>query len=355
MATSIDVPDDVDEDQIFQLATALTGLSTELWRCYEFPASASKSLEVNSEGWRRQSSRNHFDDVVPTLERSKVPGGDLLLSYDPVQYAADRVADALAVIDRPSLLRAVIDDVTAELKAVEACELGDLSERGAQAVLLSRESASPLQVAAAHDLLDEDPLGSLRLLREVEPTAAAVAAAHWLHAAARIALGESGVTAIRRVVQMADDIEPMPVATLGCVLEAMESGASATDVVSGLIREAISVGQGSVPLDSIADIWNRAEQLREIVMRFGADPDDDALVQLSILDPGRPALDLLEDLLAGIRGCGLLYVEETASDFCDSIDGEDSDEDEDFDDGSAMAWDMFKDELRAEAAEGRSE
>lgn len=356
MATSLAVPEDVDEAQIFQLASALTGLSTELWRCYEFPASASKSLEINSEGWRRQHNREAFDNVILTLQHPILQEGDRLISYIPVQYAADRVADTLGIINQPSLSKSVIDDVASELNAVEACELGDLSGRGAQAVLLNRESASPVQVSAAHDLLQDDPLGSMRLLQEVEPVAAAIAAAGWLHAAARIASDETGETAIHQVVQMADDIEPMPVTTLGYVLKAMEAGPSATDVVTGLIHEAVLVADGGMPLESMADIWDRAEQLREIAGRIGEDPDDEALVRLSILDPRRPALDLLEDLLAGIRGCGLLYVEERASDFYDALDDEDSDENEDFDDeGSAIAWDTFKDMLRAQAPEGASD
>lgn len=354
VATSLAVLEDVDEAHIFQLASALTGLSAELWRCYEFPASASKSLEINSEGWRRQENREAFDNVIPTLERPTVQEGDRLISYIPVQYAADRVADALGIINEPSLSKAGIDDVASELNAVEACELGDLSGRGTQAVLLNRESASPVQVSAAHDLLEDDPLGSPRLLQEVEPTAAAIAAARWLHAAAGIAAAETGA-AIDQIVQMADDIEPMPVTTLEHVLKAMEAGASATDVVTGLIREAVFVADGSMPLESMADIWERAERLREITGRIG-DPDDETLVRLSILDPRRPALDLLEDLLEGIRGCGLLYVEETASDSYDAIDGEESDENEDSDDdGSATAWDMFKDILRDEKPAGASD
>jgi hypothetical protein len=46
-------------------------------------------------------------------------------------------------------------------------------------------------------------------------------------------------------------------------------------------------------------------------------------VRLTPLDPRRPARDLLEDLLSGIRGCRLLYVEHPD---VESEDGEEADD-----------------------------
>jgi hypothetical protein len=67
-----------------------------------------------------------------------------------------------------------------EIAAIERAELGDLSGRAAQAVLLTRQDASPVQVAAA-DTLAGSLLGGDQLLT-LDPTAACGAAAHWLYA-----------------------------------------------------------------------------------------------------------------------------------------------------------------------------
>jgi uncharacterized protein YciW len=78
------------------------------------------------------------------------------------------------------------------LAFVEQAERGDLSGRARQAVALSRADVSPIQVAAAHDLFQEHPLGSPKLFEVVDPAAAAVAAAHWLQAAADVAAEVAG-------------------------------------------------------------------------------------------------------------------------------------------------------------------
>jgi hypothetical protein len=58
------------------------------------------------------------------------------------------------------------------------------------------------------------------------------------------------------------------------------------------------------------------------------DPDDEATpVRLTLLNPQRPALDLLEDLLTGIRGCRLVYEKyveagdaaSTDTQFCEAV------------------------------------
>jgi hypothetical protein len=51
------------------LAAELSGLSEALWRCYTHPASAANSVEVNTEGWRRQETRNGFAEVVASILR----------------------------------------------------------------------------------------------------------------------------------------------------------------------------------------------------------------------------------------------------------------------------------------------
>src|SRR2546421_6218533 len=55
----------------------------------------------------------------------------------------------------------VATDAEAEIAAIGKAELGDLSGRARQAVVLTRQDASPVQVAAADGLLHQDPLGAV--------------------------------------------------------------------------------------------------------------------------------------------------------------------------------------------------
>ena len=143
------------------LAVELSGLSRALWRCYTHPASTADSFEVNSEGWRREQSRSEFGSVVDHLRRPNLPDehGYLMVSYDPVEERAHRTGRCLHHAGDPDLTTAVIGDVEAELAAVQRAELGDLSGRAVQAVQLTRQDASPVQVAAANEILAKDPLG----------------------------------------------------------------------------------------------------------------------------------------------------------------------------------------------------
>ena len=118
-------------------------------------------------------------------------------------------------------------EVKTELEAVEKAELGDLSGRSRQAVALARADASPAQEAAADRLLHDAPLGSDALMSELDATAAAVAAAHWLKAAAEVAADESSL-APEQVVMEADNIEALPHETPTLVLQSLALGRSPT-------------------------------------------------------------------------------------------------------------------------------
>ena len=191
--------------------------------------------------------------------------------------------------------------------------MGDLSGRSVQAVVLSRTSASPVQVAAADALLRQEPLGRPELFTAVDPTSAAVAAAHWLHAAATVAADASGYD-LTRVVAAADDIEDVPFATPTMVLEMMHAGASPHEAVVALISEAMDIAEGKLPnlpglMQALTEATENAERLDD------SNGDVDALemllgqIRTTPLDTSRPAPDLLEDLLTGIYACALLYRE----------------------------------------------
>ncbi|MEV0569419.1 hypothetical protein [Dactylosporangium sp. NPDC050588] len=293
-------------EQSFALAVTLTGLSQVLWRCYTHPASATSSHEVDSEGWRRAESRKSFELVVSSLRNPNLPDGDTLLtSYDPVEESAHRIGRALHAIGDADLSNAITDDVQSEIAAVEDAERGDLNGRARQAVMLSRADASPVQVAAADHLLRQNPLGSDDLFLTMDPTAASVAAAHWLRAAADVVADLSGIDPTS-VVEEADNIEALPHATPTKVLEMLDLGLSPRNVVIELITDAMRVAEGEMPdLDEARDAIDDAEQLAD----HDADGAEVMPVRLTPFDPQRPARDLLEDLLAGIRGCWLLYTE----------------------------------------------
>lgn len=350
-STIAEVRQGADRDDMLLLVAALSTLSRMVWRTYTHPVSAAASEETNSEGWRRQGERDAFEGVLANLRKPNLPydNGSVTQSYILVEEAAHRIGRALHRIGDQELVDRVAADVQQELAAVEQAELGDLSGRATQAVLLSRADASPLQVDAADDLLREHPLGSSKLFREVDPTAAAVAAAHWLQAAAEITAEIAGCTPTMVVIE-ADNIEALAVQTPTLVLERVKAGETPRKVVTDLVAAAMTAAEGQLPdpdglVKAIDEARTKAEQ-------FG--PGDDELLaglmpRVTPLDPTRPAQDLLEDLLDGIRGCWLLYREH--ADYGDEDLDEDFEDDESVDDQLDEQIDEeFFEAVRAEAA-----
>ncbi|MFJ8795857.1 hypothetical protein [Streptomyces sp. NPDC102462] len=304
------LPAGADTGSLLALARALTQLSSAAWRTYTHPASAADSLEPNSEGWRRDEERKRFTEVLDAITRPNLPsGGTMVVSYSSLLESAHRVGRALHQLDDPQLVKTVAAEAAVELAAVESAELGDLSGRAQQAVLLSREDASPVQVAAADHLLHQDPFGPDELFVSIDPTAAAVAAAHWLAAAAEVAGEASGLNPIQVVLE-ADNIEALPHQTPTLVLGLINDGVSPHDAVTSLVRHAMHVTDGVLP-DPTA-LREQLEELGETLTEYiGEDEPDltDVALRLTPLDPQRPARDLLEDLLTGIHGCWLLHSE----------------------------------------------
>ncbi|MEU7631349.1 hypothetical protein AB0C34_15370 [Nocardia sp. NPDC049220] len=308
------LPPQVTTDQATDLASNLTTLSRFQWRTYTHPASAVGDPDVpNSEAWRRAEERRNFKEVEAGLRTPNLPTDEgLLVSYSGVIESAHCVGRTLHEIDDDTLRDTVVAEVGTEQEAIESAERGDLSGRARQAVELSRPDVSPAQVHAADTLLRADPLGTIELFTELDPASASVAAAHWLYAAAEVA-GEVASVPTTDVVTEADDIEALQVETPTLVLERLTAGETPTDVVVDLIAEAMAVHEGRVPAP-----WSLVARVADIeaqAHKFGVDADTrDAMLagfRISHLDPARPALDLLEDLLDGIRGCLLLYTAHT--------------------------------------------
>ncbi|MDT3440073.1 MULTISPECIES: hypothetical protein [unclassified Pseudofrankia] len=356
-------PRAVDESDALQLARTLTFLSAAAWRTYTHPEESALQALPTGDDSLTGRGRDVFGKAIAAIEQPHLPHEGLIQqAVVVVEEAAHRVGRALHAISDTELTTEVAAEVRAELDAVERAELGELSGRARQAVTLSRADASPLQVAAADALLRGDPLGSRALFTDVEPTAAAIAAAHWLHAAAIVAARHADLD-VTQVVAEADTIEPLPHRTPTLVLHQVDGGDSPREAVLDLIAHALVVAEGRNPdLDDIFE-WvaeivedgppapddegeerlprrqtrtpilpteGLAIQIRGVGDRSadddlddvrGLDDDDDddddeefgeTLLlpdRLTPLDPRRPAVDLLEDLLAGIHGCWLLYRE----------------------------------------------
>lgn len=308
------LPGGADASGLLALARSLTQLSDAAWRTYTHPASAAGSLEPNSEGWRREKEGEAFDEVPSAITEPHLPhGGAMMVSYSRMVESAHRVGRSLHDLDDDTLTKAVLAEAALELGAVESAELGDLTGRAQQAVLLSREDASPVQVAAADRLLEQDPFGPAELFSAVDPTAADVAA-------------ETSGEHPAQVVLEADTIESLPHETPTLVLGLLQDGATPHEAVTKLVRHAMHITDGLL-LDPVT-LRDQLEGFEETVAEYTGedDPDlDDVAVRLTPFDPKRPARDLLEDLLPGIHGCWLLHSES----------GED---DEDDDLGDAEDW-----------------
>lgn len=160
----------------------------------------------------------------------------------------------------------------------------------------------------------------------------AVAAAHWLHSAAEVVAEHLGVPPAA-VIQEADTIEATPQQTPTTVLELMDRGISPQNVVVALIHDAMLVAEGLFPKAAPATRVTKKA-------RRPAESTPAKQVRLTPLDPRRPAQDLLEDLLAGIRGCWLVYPQ--CVDYDDLGDVDESEID-----------DMFVAAVRARASQGQ--
>lgn len=351
--TVVTFPPEVSAEQGLRLAETLTGLSRFLWWTYTHPASAADSHEPNSEGWRREQEREAFTHVVPALRKPHLPheNGTMVQSYSPVEESAHRVGRVLYDIADQQLADRIVADVEAELAAVELAERGELSGRARQAVELTRADASPLQVAAADALLREEGMGCSRLFNEVDPTAAAVAAAHWLQAAADVTSDAADIDPTM-VVAEADDIEALQVRTPSLVLELLNAGGKPREVVTALVGEAMEVAEGRIP--NLAGLLQQIVDAEHQAQNYGVRADEarEALLpdRVTPLDPARPAQDLLEDLLDGIRGCWLLYREYAEVDGSEPSDDTNDEDDERRD---AELDEAFADAVRAEAAAQR--
>jgi hypothetical protein len=311
------------DEPALALSEALSALSHQCWRVYTDPLTSPDDMG------RIEDDRERLPKLADIAAAPNLPDehGGILSSYIAVEEAAHRVGRALRRLDHAETMTEILADIRSETAAVINADLGDLSGRARQAVMLSRAQASPVQVAAAHDTIAADPLHPAQLFTQVDPTAASVAAAEWFQAAIGTAADESGV-APNRVIHVADDIDAIPVPTLEVVLRLLES-ADAQTVVPRLVQDALTMASGRLPdFDGVQEGMRRIRELAE------QEPDGrDAILaqfRICVLDAQRPAPDLLEDLLTGIYAAWLVW---DAYAVADEEEDADRDDDDDFDDG----------------------
>ncbi|MEV4845083.1 hypothetical protein AB0K20_17945 [Micromonospora matsumotoense] len=307
----------VSAEQAGRLSGELTRLSQTLWDSYVRPADGGDKDE-----------QERWGAVLDAVQKPNLPdtSGQLLVPYDPVEEGAHRLGRVLHGIGDAALTGVVVDEVRCEVDAVRRAGLGDLSGRGVQAASLDRVDASPVQVSAADQVLRADPFGGGLLSVAVDPAAACVAAAHWLAAAAVVAGEESGNSAAG-VFAEADDIEAVSVEVPALVVgRIVDDGVSPRQVVMDLLRAAVAAGAGVV-VDPEAVAADHA-RIQSLVARLPAGQQAEVLasepVRTTLLDPRRPARDLLEHLLDGLTSCRLLLAEYADEGFDDESEAQPS-------------------------------
>jgi hypothetical protein len=327
------------EEHAFGLAERLTGLSEAVWRTITHPSEAAAGSvdEPNSEAWRLGRERERMATVLESVLSPNLPmeDGSLVREYSRVGESAHRVGRLLCELADPDVSAAVIAEVREELAAVESAHAGDLRGRASQAVALTSVDPAPTQVVAADLMFHDDPFGSG--LEWLDQTAAAIAGLRWLHAAALVA-GQAAQTDPLSAVMEADDIVAMPTRTLRYVMERVVDERP-RELVTGLVRDAVEVGEGRAP--STVGLIEALEGIEEYAALHGVSVAE-IEVSLCLLDPKRPAADLLEDLLSGIHGCWLVYLEYELEHHAEN--------EEEYEAAEQMARRMFIAEVRAEAA-----
>ncbi len=236
---------------------------------------------------------------------NRVRSGRLRIDPDWVVENGHYVGRTLHEIGSAGVRRAVLADVEAEFDAVGRALLGDLDGRARQAVELTRLGVSPVQVAKADRLLHEVPTGCESLTTDVEPTAACVAAAHWLRAAVDVTREVIGGTDDGDVLAPENAAEPWDVVAPRLVLSGIAGGASPLLAVQALVAAAKRVARGFVP-----------------------EPAECHVPGHVVLDPARPSRHLLDRLMIALRTCGQVHLDHQGRE----------------------DWDVFDAAVRAEAA-----
>ncbi|WP_143517370.1 hypothetical protein [Pseudonocardia sp. MH-G8] len=263
------------------LAQALTRLSEAVWLSYLQPEVFDIPVAA----------------AVGAIRRPHLPqAGIVRVEMHPVVESAHRVGRELCEVGSAGVTRAVVADVEEEMAAAGNAERGDLAGRARQAVMLTRVTPSPAQIAEADRLLHEVPMCGPGLYTQVEPAAAAVAAIHWFLAA---------VTVVERLARTTGED----------VLEQAEQVEYFDSAVAGTVVRMAAVGRPDrTPLGIAQELLRMAVLTSRGMLLAPSEPAEDGPF-FTALDPARPARCLLDGLVAGIQALAALHATHLECDF----------------------------------------
>lgn len=270
------------------LARALTRMSEAVWLSYVRPEICDVPVA----------------DVLKAMRRPHLPEAGLLrVEPHPVVESAHRVGRELREVGSAGVSRAVIADVEEEMTAAGNAERGDLTGRARQAVMLTRVTPSPAQIAVADRLLHDVPMGSPRLYTDVEPSAAAVAGIHWFLAAVTV-MERLAQTTAEDAIDQAEQVEYFDSA-----------------VARTVVRMAAGGRPDRTPLGISQELLQMAVMASRGMLLAASEPVQDGPC-FTALDPARPARCLLDGLVGGIQALAALHATYLDSDFdpgCDEV------------------------------------
>lgn len=277
------VPSTCDDALARHLAQGLDLFSEQLWTDYS-SATTDRPDPVRFAG---------------VVRRPNMPVGNLLRrAVDDHDEAVHQIGRLLAEVDDRGTRKSVIREIEVECTAVRSAADGDLTGRAQQAVTRLRGRLAPGRLAVAHEIMHDVPMGSERLFTEVEPLAAAIAAAEWLGAAIVVTAPlvglDSAVRTLARAQLVADQDLRIAMAAVH------HPGPAAEDTVRALLRQGALAATGTFVIGE--------EELEDPLGPWNADEDD--RVVRTVLDPITPGRSLVEGLLAGIQGCFEVYLDE---------------------------------------------
>lgn len=294
------------------VATWPTGAGSVAHRVTRVPSTCDDALSRHlAQGLEQLSDRlwTDYSSATPDgpdpvrfagiLRRPNMPVGNLLRRADDDRdEAVHHVGRLLAEVDDRGTRESVIREIEQECAAVRSAVDGDLTGRAQQAVTRLRGHLAPGRLAVAHEIMHDVPMGSERLFTEVEPLAAAIAAAEWLGAAVVVTAPLVGLDSAVRTLACAQLVADQDLRIAMAAFH--HPGPTAEDTARALLRQGALAATGTFVIGE--------EELEDPL--GSCDADDVNRVVTTVLDPITPGRSLVEGLLAGIQGCFELYLGE---------------------------------------------
>ena len=299
----------VEDSDVHRLLESLARLSNAAWDTYAHRVWMTvEDGDIHFDNPQRFEELMRLDTVCDSIRNTQAPSESAPANdHTTIGKFSHEVGQAMLTIGSTELTEAVVADIEAELSAIEAARAGVFAGRSAQALQLTTTRVVDVHVVAASEIFATgEP--SLAAFEHLEPSSVAVAAAHWVYAASVVA-GKAAKCHPVEVIYEADGIDGMPVLTVSAVVSQLSAGYSPHHVVASMISKAQRVATGTLyGENSIYDLFEES---------YEATPRDSYYESFSqgvfILNPLRPALNILEDMIDGVEGAWLVYDEYTSN------------------------------------------